>query len=386
MMTNATGPETLATTERRSPAGAAGPERAVAHTILAIDPGSTSTKIALFSGRDQLASMTLRHASAESATFDGRLAAIVDWLASQPGHTLDAVVGRGGLLRPIPSGTYTVCDAMLADLRAGVRGDHASNLGGQLARALADPRGVQALIVDPVATDEFAPVARVAGLADLERISLVHALNVRAVARRDCAARGVRLDDANLVVAHLGGGISIVAIESGRMVDANNANEEGPFSPERTGSLPCGQLAELIHSGRLPNWASAKTFLHREGGVSAYLGTNDLVEVERRIAAGDQAAAEVLDAMAYQVAKAIGAYATVLSGRVDAILITGGAAHSTILTEAIIDRIGWIAPVRVHPGEDELTALAEGAGRVLAGEETPRDYASSIITTDQEHA
>ena len=249
--------------------------------ILAIDPGSTSTKLAITRSphgpadadtpAEVEAQASLPVTPDQIADYAGRLRAVTAWLATQDARpaALDAVVGRGGLLRPIPGGTYAVSDAMLADLRAGVRGDHPANLGGLLARAVADPCGVPAFVVDPVSTDEFVPVARVAGLADLRRVSLLHALNVRAVARRDCAAHGRSLDDANLVVAHLGGGISIVAIERGRMVDANNAHEEGPFSPERCGGLPSGQVAELVGSGRLSDWDAARTFLHRAGGVRA---------------------------------------------------------------------------------------------------------------------
>jgi butyrate kinase len=396
MMTRRTPPATLAKTPERSPAAAAGPERVVAFRILAIDPGSTSTKLAIVR-TPQAPAVADAPAEIEARTsipvtpehpadYAGRLRAVTDWLATQDAQSaaLDAVVGRGGLLRPIPGGTYAVCDAMAADLRVGVRGDHPANLGGLLARAIADAAGVPAFVVDPVATDEFAPVSRVAGLADLRRVSLLHALNVRAVARRDCAAHGRVLDQANLVVAHLGGGISVVAIERGRMVDANNAHEEGPFSPERCGGLPSGQVAELVHSGRLPDTDAARTFLHRTGGVRAYLGTSDLVEVERRVAAGDAHARAVLDAMAYQIGKSIGAYAASLAGNVDAVLLTGGAAHCAPLVAAITPLVDWIAPVRVYPGEDELSALAEGAARVLNGLEAARDYASSILTDDQE--
>jgi len=348
--------------------------------VLVIDPGSTSTKVGTYSAAapEPIASASLPVSPDQPSDHAGRLRAITAWLAANDTR-LDAVVGRGGLLRPIPGGTYAVSDAMLADLRDGVRGDHPANLGGLLARAIADARGAPAFVVDPVATDEFAPVARVAGLADLRRESLLHALNVRAVARHDCAARGVALADANLVVAHLGGGISIVAIERGRMVDANNAHEEGPFSPERCGGLPSGQVADLVHSGRLPDWDAARTFLHRAGGVRAYLGTNDLAEVERRVTAGDAHARAVLDAMAYQIGKSIGAYAAALAGRVDAVLLTGGAAHCAPLIDAIRPLVDWLAPVRVHPGEHELTALAEGAFRVLDDQETARDYASSVL-------
>ena len=229
-------------------------------------------------------------------------------------------------------------------------------------------------MVDPVSVDEFDPVARVAGLADLQRVSALHALNVRAVARRYCAERGRPFERTNLVVAHLGSGISVVAVADGRLVDANNANEEGPFSPERTGGLPCGQLADLILAGRVPD---PDAFLHHSGGLLAYLGTPSLAEVERRIVAGDCAAARTLDAMAYQIGKAIGAYATVLSGRVDAVLLTGGGAHCRTLVDGIRPLVAWIAPLKVYPGEDELAALVAGATRVLSGCERARDYAEA---------
>lgn len=355
---------------------------AAARRVLAIDPGAASTRLAVVVGGVSLASGALTHPPgpprAVEEEFAERLAAVTDWLADHDVDpaTCDAVVGRGGLVRPVAAGTYRVTDAMVADLRAGVRGRHAANLGGLLARAIADRAGVPAFVVDPVGVDEFAPVARVAGIADLERVSLVHALNVRAVARLDCAEQGVRFEDVNLVVAHLGTGFSIVALDHGRMVDANNAHEEGPFTPQRCGGLPAGQLAELIHSGRLPDWPATRDFLHVHGGVLAYLGTADLDEVERRIDAGDRLAADVLDAMAYQIGKAIGSYAAVLAGRVDAILLTGGVAHSLRVVSGVLPMVGWIAPVRIYPGEHELAALAEGAARAVDGAEPARDYPS----------
>lgn len=359
----------------RRPSALTGHETAA--RVLAVDPGSASTKIALYVGDAQAASATIYHPA--GAGLADRLAGVTAWLATLPDGRLDAVAGRGGLLRPIDAGTYRVSDALRADLAAGVRGEHAANLGGLLARAIADPAGIPAFVVDPVSVDEFDPVARVAGVAELERVSLLHALNVRAIARLDVERQGHDFDRARLVVAHLGSGISVVAIADGRMIDATNANEEGPFSPQRTGGLPCGQLAELIWSGRLPTWEACRAFLHTTGGLRAYLGTGDLTEVEASIALGDTQAAAALDAMAYQIAKAIGAYATVLSGRLDAVLLTGGGARSAGLIERILPRIGWIAPVRVYPGEDELAALAAGARRVLAGEECARDYAAAAF-------
>lgn len=345
--------------------------------LFALDPGSTGTKVALFAGATALAAGSLRHPGAGLAE---RLDAARAWL---DGHAprplrLDAVVGRGGLLRPVPCGTYPVTDALAADLRAGAGGEHPANLGGLLARAIADAHGVPAFVVDPVSVDELDDVARVSGLAELPRRSLVHALNIRAVARRDCAARGVALADARLVVAHLGGGISIAALRGGRIVDVNNANEEGPFSPNRTGGLPAGQLADLVFGGRFAGWPECRAFLTERGGLTAYLGTDDVAEAEQRAAAGDGRAAVVLEAMAYQIGKEIGAYAAALAGRVDAVLLTGGLARHEPTVARITELAGWIAPVRTYPGEDELQALAEGALRVLAGAEAPRDYETEV--------
>lgn len=376
----------VSATEPSATSGADGthPTR-VDGVILALDPGSSCTKIGLFAGGEPLATAALPYAPGSPELpapttgddeFAARLASVRAWLTAHlpEDAALAAVVGRGGLVRPVAAGTYRVDDAMAADLRAGVRGRHAANLGGLLARAIAADAGVQAFVVDPVAVDEFADVARVAGIAQLRRESLLHALNVRAVARRDCAARGVRFEDADLVVAHLGTGFSIVAVERSRLVDANNAHEEGPFTPQRCGGLPTARLADLIHAGRLPDWPATRAFLHRDGGLTAYLGTGDLAEIERRIDAGDAHAAEVVAAMAYQIGKTIGAYAAALGGHVDAILLTGGVAHSARVVAAVTDMVAWIAPVRVYPGEDELAALAAGAQRVLDGAEPARDY------------
>lgn len=348
--------------------------------ILVINPGSTSTKVALFAGTDCLVQENLTHDSASLRAFprivdqyDFRLAAIRDFVSRSSSGTLAAVVGRGGLLHPLSGGTYAVNDLMQEDLRVGAQGEHASNLGGLLAHGLAAEAGVPALIVDPVAVDEMEDVARISGHPAIVRRSLFHALNIKAVSRRVAAEMGRPLAELNLVVAHLGGGISVAPLRKGRAVDVNNANEMGPFSPERTGTLPAGDLAALCFTGQF-SLQEMRRNLTGQGGVVAYLGTNDAREAYRRADDGDEYAALVMEAMAYQIAKEIGAMATVLAGDVDAIILTGGLAYSERLTKEIEASVGFIAPVIVHAGEDEMLALAEGAVRVLRGEEIPAEY------------
>ena len=281
----------------------------------------------------------------------------------------DAVVGRGGKLRPMVSGTWRVNDAMIAELHAAPRGEHASNLGALLADAIAREAGVDAFIVDPISVNERSEVARLSGTRAIERAGFCHALNSKAVAKRFARERGQAYAELRLVVAHLGGGVCISAHDGGRMVDVTDAQEEGPFSAERAGSVPVWQLVRLCFDGKHDRRAVEK-MLVGDGGLQSYLGTKDLIEVEKRIAAGDEQAALVYDAMVYQIAKEIGAMATVLAGDVDALLLTGGMAHSKRLVEKVRQRIAWIAPVvAVYPGEEELPALAEGAARVLRGEE-----------------
>ena len=347
--------------------------------ILAINPGSTSTKLAIYDGDSQFASETLRHdpsglASAVADQLEQRTALIKQWLDASPvADKIKAVVGRGGLLKPISSGTYTVNDAMIEDLHRGVQGEHASNLGGLIARKLAEPLGVPAYIVDPVAVDEFIPEARISGIPEISRRSLSHALNIKAVAHRAARDLGQQLADINMIVVHLGGGISVAPLREGRMVDVNNANEGGPFSPERTGGLPVRDVVKMAYSDKYTEKELLSVFT-RKGGLLAYLGTNDGQEIASRIADGDEQAELVFRAMAYQVAKEVGAMAAVLCGKVRAIVLTGGLAHSELLTGWIKDRVRFVAPVLVFPGEDEMQALAEGALRVLTGAEKPQEY------------
>lgn len=352
--------------------------------ILAIDPGSTSTKFALYVDEKPLFKGALRHSDEMMQRFkdrplieqcDFRREAIQDELhrAGFGLVGLAAVVGRGGLLQPLSSGTYRVTQRMLDDLRAAERGEHASNLGAFLAKQLASAANAPAFVVDPVAVDEWLPRARLSGLAELPRQCLSHALNTKAVAKRFAREHGRRYEDLRLVVAHLGSGVSVSAHENGRMVDVNNSREEGPFSTERAGSVPAMMLVDLCFSGKYTR-REVENRLFREGGLYSYLGTKDLVEVEKRIAAGDSKAALVWDAMIYQIAKEIGAMAAVLKGRVDAVLVTGGMAHSDELVKILSTSVSWIASIYAYPGEDELQALAEGALRVLRGEEGAREY------------
>ncbi len=351
--------------------------------ILVLNPGSTSTKVALYRGEKQVAAESIKHQQAEIEKFPRivdqypmRQTVVLDFLARQAVAVgqLAAVVDRGGLLKPICSGTYRVNDAMLADLRAAVRGEHISNVGAFIAKQIADQAGCPAFIVDAVSVDEFSPLARVAGLAEFERKSLLHALNMRMAALQACARLGRKLADVNLVVAHLGGGISISPVDHGRFTDVNNANEGGPFSPERAGGVPCGALVKLCYSGTLSRDEIVRK-LTRGGGLSAYLGTNDAKEACDRAAAGDARARETVAAMCYQIAKEIGACATALKGKVAAIVLTGGAAFNPMIADLVKARTAFISKnFLVFPGEDEMPALAAGALRVLRGEEQAREY------------
>ncbi|MFZ5967499.1 MAG: butyrate kinase [Bacillota bacterium] len=354
--------------------------------VLVINPGSTSTKVAIFKDDENVIQKTLNHLPEDLEQFskitdqyDYRKNMILDWMKEEGFETsqLKAVVGRGGLLRPMPNGTYTVTEMMIEDLKIGIQGEHASNLGGIIAKAIADQEGIHSYIVDPVAVDEFDDIARISGMPEVPRRSLLHALNVKAVAHRVAKEMGKQVDDLNLVVAHLGGGISVVPMRKGKMVDANNAKEMGPFSPERTGGLPIGDLAKLCFSGKYTH-NDIKKMLSGKGGLVAYLGTNDAREAEKMIQNGDQKAKLVYEAMGYQIAKEIGAMATVLEGKIDAIILTGGMAYSKMLTSYIMERVEFIAPIIIKPGEDELLALNEGVQRVLSGKETAKIYDEEV--------
>jgi butyrate kinase len=350
--------------------------------ILAINPGSTSTKFAFYLDERPEFVKNIRHSDAEMEQFRGRpvldqqefRSAQIGSALSDAGHTtgeLDAVVGRGGLLPPLESGTYIVDEEMLEELRQARRGEHASNLGAVLAHALARKADVQAYVVDPVSVDEWPEHARLSGSVLLQRQCLSHALNSKAVTKRYAHECRKPYESLRLIVAHLGSGISVSAHENGRMVDVTNSREEGAFSTERAGGVPAMQLVDLCFSGKHTQKQVA-ALLFRDGGLYSYLGTRDLLEVERRIQSGDARARIVFEAMIYQIGKEIGAMAAVLHGHVDAVLFTGGMAHSQQLVSALSGYVGWIAPIKIYPGEDELQALAEGVLRVLRGEEQPR--------------
>ncbi|BAD40811.1 butyrate kinase [Symbiobacterium thermophilum] len=352
--------------------------------LLIINPGSTSTKIAVYDDDSPLFAETLRHSAADlacfrdvAAQFPFRRDLILEALDAHGVSlsSLTAVVGRGGLLRPVRGGTYRVDAAMLAELSRAAHGEHASNLGALLAHEIAQAAGgVPAFIVDPVVVDELEPVARLTGLPEMPRRSVFHALNQKAVARRAAADLGRAYTEVNLVVVHLGGGISVGAHRRGRVVDVNNALDgEGPMAPERAGTVPSLGLVHLAFSWQHTLREVGRMLVGR-GGLVAHVGTNDARRVEERIAAGDEAARVAYRAMAYQVAKEVGRAAVALGGQVDRIVLTGGLAHSEMLTGWIAEQVEWIAPVAVYPGEDEMAALAAGALRVLRGEEPAQVY------------
>ena len=356
--------------------------------ILAINPGSTSTKMAVFENDKEVFNMCLRHSvedlepfSKVIDQFDFRKHLILNALAENGiPFEFDAVVGRGGLLRPIPGGVYEVNDAMIADIRK-VRRSHACNLGCLIARDLADELGCKAFIADPGIVDEMDEVARVTGSPLMPRVTTWHALNQRAIGRRFAAEltaqhpdKPVKYENLNLIICHLGGGISIGAHKQGKAVDVNNAFDgEGPFSPERAGTLPSGSLIDLCFSGRYTK-DELKKRISGKAGLAAHLGSTHIPEIVQRIEAGDDYARLVLDAMIYQIAKHIAALTPIFRGKVDAILITGGIAYSDYVISRLKEQIDFIAPVHIYPGEDELQALALNALGALTGEQEVQIY------------
>ena len=350
---------------------------------LIINPGSTSTKIGVFEDETLLFEETLRHSTEEISQYatifdqkDFRKKIITDLLKEKnfDVNSLNMVVGRGGMLKPIPGGTYAVTDDLLEDLKVGVQGQHASNLGGILAREIADSIGVPSYIVDPVVVDELAPAARYSGMAEIPRGSIFHALNQKAVAKRYAAETGKPYESLRLVVVHMGGGVSVGAHEDGKVVDVFSAFDgDGAFSPERAGGVPCGALVKLCFSGKYTE-KEIYSKLIGKGGFNAYCGTNDMRDVEKMVQNGDQKAAEAREAFITQVAKDIGSMACVLKGKVDQILVTGGIAYDKVVVAGLKEKAEWIAPMTIYPGEDELTALAQGGLRVLRGEEELKVY------------
>ncbi|MFO7864932.1 MAG: butyrate kinase [Salinivirgaceae bacterium] len=354
------------------------------YRILAINPGSTSTKIAVFENDKSLFLKTLRHKTEAlekyqkvADEFEFRKEIILEELKSAEIEidSLHAVVGRGGLIKPVEGGCYVVNDKMIEDLKKAERGEHASNLGALIAYDIAkDVKGAKAFIADPVVVDELQDVARFSGHPKFERKSIFHALNQKAIARVHARSMNKRYDDLNFIVAHLGGGISVGAHQKGRVIDVNNALDgEGPFSPERTGTLPAGDLAKLCFSGEY-TLDEVKKMIKGKGGLVAYLDTNDAYTVEKAAQNGDKKAQLIQDAMCYQVGKAIGEMSAVLKGKVDAIILTGGIAHNKDLVNYVREMVEFVAPLVVYAGEDEMKALAINALDALVGDIEVKKY------------
>lgn len=357
----------------------------MSYKILAINPGSTSTKIAVYEDEKPVFNTSLAHTPEELASFS-QVIDQFEWRKDLIEKVLqennidirsfDAIIGRGGIVSPIESGVYEVNDDLRHDLRH-ARMQHASNLGGLIAGEIADEIGVKAYIADPVVVDEMMPYARISGVPELPRESVFHALNQKAVARLFAKESGKRYEELNLIVCHMGGGCTVSAHRRGRVIDTTNALDGcGPFSPERSGSLPPGPLIKLCFSGKYTEEELLK-LVHGAGGLYAHLGTTSVPEVLDRILSHDLHAMLILRAMCYSIAKEIGAMSIALKGDVDAILITGGIAHSKRVTDFIADHVDFIAPIYVYPGENELRALAENALAVLKGERQARIYEST---------
>ena len=346
----------------------------MAYKILIINPGSTSTKIGVYENETQLMEETLRHSTEEIAQYDTiydqkdfRKEVILKVL-KEKGVNLDeinVVVGRGGLLKPIPGGTYETTPELLEDLKIGKQGQHASNLGGILAKEIATEIHVPSYIVDPVVVDELQDVARLSGHPEMPRISIFHALNQKAVAKRYAKENNKSYEDLNLIVVHMGGGVSVGAHKQGKVIDVANALDgDGPFSPERSGGLPSGALMKVCFSGKYTQ-AEVGKMINGNGGFNAYVGTNDMRDEQAKL---------VMEAFHYQLAKEIGAMAVVLGGKVDQIILTGGIAYNQVTQDYFKNTVGFLAPITIYPGEDELLALAQGALRVMSGEEPAKIY------------
>lgn len=350
--------------------------------ILVINPGSTSTKIAVYENENCLFASTIRHTVEELSPF----ATITDQFGFRKSLVLseleknhipfsfDAIMGRGGLVKPIPSGIYEVNEAMKYDLQHGGR-EHASNLGGLIAAEMAaELPGCRAFIADPIVVDELDDIARITGSPLLPRLSIFHALNHKAIARRHAKEVHSKYEDLNLIVCHMGGGVTVAAHRKGKIVDVNNGLDgEGPFSPERAGTLPAGQLVNLCFNGEFTQQELLK-MITGKGGLAAHLGTTDMITITNRIEQGDKKAETILNAMIYNVAKAIGGISVVLYGEVDAILLTGGIAYSEYVISRIRKYVEFLAPIYVYPGEDEMGALAMNALQALKGEPPVQEY------------
>ncbi len=350
---------------------------------LIINPGSTSTKIGVFEDESLLFEETLRHSTEEIAQYasivdqkDFRKNIIINLLKEKNFdiNSLNMVVGRGGMLKPIPGGTYEVTDELLNDLKIGKQGQHASNLGGILAREIGDSIGVPSFIVDPVVVDELCNIARYSGVPELPRTSVFHALNQKAVAKRYAKENNKAYDSLRLVVVHMGGGVSVGAHENGNVIDVFNALDgDGAFSPERAGGAPSGALIKMCFSGKYTEKEIYKKFVGN-GGFNAYVGSNDMRDVEKMVNNGDMKAKEVREAFIFQVSKDIGSMACVLKGKVDQIIVTGGIAYDKAVVAGLKEACEWIAPFTVYPGEDELLALVQGGLRIINKEEEAKKY------------
>ena len=355
------------------------------YRVLAINPGSTSTKIAVYDDDKAVFTVTLRHNAEEIAKFDGiieqfefRKKFVLEAMQENDVNpkTLKAVVGRGGLVKAVQGGTYKVNQTMLADLKNPQLWGriHASNLGAFIANSIATELNIPAFIVDPVTVDEFEDIARISGCPHIERKSLLHALNLRYCAISIAAEMGLENSTINQIGVHMGGGVSVAAIKNGKIVDVNNAVlGMGPFTPQRTGALPVGDLLEMAFSGKYTHTEMMNMFT-KTGGLISYLGTDDGREVVKMIEAGNEKAKLVFDAMIYQIAKEVGACATVLKGKVDIIFLTGGLAYNDYVMKNLIERISFLGEIKIIPGEKEMEALSQGGIRVLKGFEKPKEY------------
>jgi butyrate kinase len=353
--------------------------------VLAINPGSTSTKMAVFT-RDEV-ELELKVAMDETQIskenvyreFPFRKTQIENELAQHHIGDISVVIGRGGILKPLKSGAYPVCDSMLEDLKNATYGNHASNLGGPLAAYFGEKFAAPAYIIDPVVVDEMDDIARISGVPGIVRKSLCHALNIKATARRVCEREGWDIEKENLIVAHLGGGISVAAIRGGRIVDVNNALlGMGPFSPERAGALPLEGILNLVFREKMDEQSLRRLFT-RESGLKGYLGTNDVREVVARIKNGDKEAETILNAMLYQLRKEIGAMAAVLDFDLRSVIITGGIAYSDYVQDHLLLHLGSQFHMTIYPGENELGAMADGGFRILDGKMKINDYESNGV-------
>lgn len=355
--------------------------------ILAINPGSTSTKLSIFQEEKEIKSHKIEHSMDDLEKFehiadqyDFRLELIRSWLRKEniTMNSLRAVVGRGGLLKPIPSGTYLITDGVLEDLNKAEQGEHASNLGGLLAKGIADTIGVDSYFVDPVSVDEFHELSRISGLKEVPRTSLLHALNIKRVMHKRARELNKDVKDLNFIIGHLGGGISIAAVQKGKIIDVNNANHGGPFSPERAGSLPVGDLVKLCYSNKY-TYEELKSMVQRKGGLYSYLGTTDARQVYDRVLKGDKYAKLIYDAMAYQIGKEIVYTAPVLYGEVDNIILTGGLAYGKYIIEKISQMVSFLSEIVIYPGESEMEALNMGVLRVLNNIENHKIYEEEVV-------